>query len=362
MDNADIARIRRARQGLSAPRFADAEAVVQWLGAVQSQDYDISRWSLGQRQTGANEAVIEQAFAEGRVLRTHVLRPTWHFVAPADARWLLELTGPRIKQAMAYYEGRLELDDAIIGRAKDLIASAIAEKGPMTRNEVARVLQDGGIEAQGQRLAQIMIHAELDRVACSGPRRGKQHTYALFDQRAPASKSLPQDEALSALAIRYFASRGPATAKDFSAWSSLTVTEARRAIEMLSGSIGTAEADGRTYYWLGEAPEADASAPRAHLLQTYDEYVMGYLESRDILGQGSLFSSGRPTMANMLVVDGVVAGRWRRTLSGKNLRIDLQLERRLNASEHSALDEAIERLSGFVGLPSTIGDVEVAEA
>src|SRR5436190_19067306 len=100
-----IARDRLRHQHLSAPRFTRPEAVVKWLGAVQAQDYAGAKWALGLRMRSATDAFVERALDAGKILRTHVLRPTWHFVTPADIRWMLALTAPRVKARMAVYEG-----------------------------------------------------------------------------------------------------------------------------------------------------------------------------------------------------------------------------------------------------------------
>ena len=360
MDHSDIARLRLARHGITAPRFQSPEAVVRWLGAVQSQEYDVARWSLGQRTKTESDASVEQALSDGRILRTHVMRPTWHFVLPEDIRWLVELTAPRIRRTLAYYDRQLELDEATFTRSDSLIVAALTDAGSLTRNEIARVLSAGGIEATGQRLGHLMFHAELGCLVCSGPRKGKQHTYSLLAARAPNAKSLPRDEALAALARRFFSSHGPATPKDFAVWANLTLTDARRGLEMLAGAVETLTVDGRSYWLLGESTPPDADAPRAQLLQGYDEYIMGYNETKDVFGYGSTgyIRAGLPPMTHALVIDGRVAGHWRRTQTPKAITVDLQLYRRLNPTDLAATETAIQRFGNFVGMPASIGTVD----
>jgi hypothetical protein len=201
---------RLANQRLTSTTFQKAAEVVTWLGAVQAQDYTGATWGLALRARGLTAGAIEREFAAGRILRTHVMRPTWHFVAAADIRWLQALTGPRVRALTAYYARQLEIDTRLMTRVRTIVEAALAGRNDLTREELSgRLLSDGRITATGQRLAHIVMELELDAVVCSGPRRGKQFTYALVDERAPKARVLPRDEALAELAARYFRSHGP---------------------------------------------------------------------------------------------------------------------------------------------------------
>jgi hypothetical protein len=102
---------RLANQHLTGRPLATPESVVERLGAVQAQDYAGAKWAIAQRTAGATDADVEAALSEGRLLRTHVLRPTWHIVTAAELRWMLDLTAPRVRARMAVYDRRLGLDD-----------------------------------------------------------------------------------------------------------------------------------------------------------------------------------------------------------------------------------------------------------
>ena len=234
-----IARRRFASQQLIAPTLRSAVEVVRALGAVQAQDYPNAKWAIGQRTTGLIDADIEQAFGRGQILRTHVLRPTWHFVLPEDARWLLELTGPRVQASMASYDRKLGLDAQTFRKSHAILERALRDGHQLTRTELRETLQRAGVKVpSGHHAGNLLMRAELDRVVISGARRGKQFTYALFDERVPAAPSRDRDEALGELASRYFATRSPATVHDFSWWSGLSMGDARRAIEIVGGGGG----------------------------------------------------------------------------------------------------------------------------
>ena len=144
-----------------------------------------AKWSVGSRAQRATDADIERAFDAGEILRTHVLRPTWHFVLPADIRWLLTATAPRVQARCAYRYRQLGLDAATLRRGDEALAAALRGGADLTRAEAAAVLAAAGIDAAGQRLPYLLMHAELEAVVCSGPRKGKQHTWALLEERAP---------------------------------------------------------------------------------------------------------------------------------------------------------------------------------
>ncbi len=219
MNSFNIAHQRLRNEHLGGIPFQTPEEVVQWFGAVQAQDYGGAKWAVAERATGATNAALDRLFTEGAILRTHMMRPTWHFVLPADIRWMLALTSPRVHAMNAYYYRQVELDDAIFQRSNDVLAQALQGGIQLTRAEIAQAYKAAGINASGMRLAYFLMHAELDAIICSGGLRGKQFTYSWFDERVPATNTLDHDEALAELTRRYFTSHGPALVQDFAWWS-----------------------------------------------------------------------------------------------------------------------------------------------
>ena len=182
---------------------------------MQAQDYEMSKWAMGVRLPNQTEGILEAALNNGEVLRTHLLRPTWHLVAPKDIRWMLALSKPQIEKIVAGYNERLGLDIATRSKSNDIIEKALTQRPNLTRNELMEILGHHDIQASDIRAAHLMFHAELTGLVCSGIRKGKQLTYALLDTRTPLTKPLHRDEALAELAKRYFQSHAPATVKDF---------------------------------------------------------------------------------------------------------------------------------------------------
>ena len=349
---------RLANQRLLGSNLPDAPAVVAWLGAVQAQEYAAARWSLGQRTAALTASDVDAVFNAGTILRTHVLRPTWHFVTPADIGWMLTLTAPRVQQVDAHAYRQFELDASTRSRARTLIARALKDGAALTRAELARALRRGGIVASGPRLGLIAIDAEVSKVMCSGPLRDRQFTYASWDTRVPRSKTMPREEALAALTRRYFVSRGPATVKDFAWWSGLTIRDVKIGIELLGKSIER-ERRGDVEYWSVETGTLGPHrGPLAHLLPTYDEYLIAY-KDRDVIGS-SRFAM-RSQFTNHLAIDGMVAGAWRAAASHNGFAIEAQFRRRLTRGERDALDRAIERYGSFLEAPVTLKEREAGE-
>lgn len=333
--HARILRARLRHQHLLSPPAAGAADVVRRLGAVQAQEYPGARLSLALRSRSLSRTAVDEALAAGEILRTHVLRDTWHLVAADDIRWLVTATRPRIlKRNEAMYR-RFGLDARTLDRTAKILAVGLRGGRHLKRAELGSLLGAHGIDAEGTRLAYILMHAELELLVCSGAPAGKQQTYALLDERVPQGAPPTGDEALAELARRFFSSRGPATTKDFAWWASLTVTSAGHAVERAEGGLVRVEVDGRTYW---SPPLRSPSRRRvvAHLLPTYDEYLVAYPESRDVAGA----RLGVPAV----LVDGRFAGTWRRRPGGE---LELLLERRLDDAEQEAVDDAVARSRTF---------------
>jgi hypothetical protein len=358
MEDADLARLRLRQQHLLGTPATSMEAVIGELGAVQAQEFAVSKWSLARRTRGqVTEAQFDRAFAEGRILRTHALRPTWHFVLPADIRWIMAATAPRVHAMNAHYYRTLGVDEACTRRTQRLLRQELAGGQYLTRQEIGAVFARDGLHAQGHLLGYIMGRAELDLVVCNGPMRGKQHTYALVDERVPPGPTLTADQALAELTRRYFVSHGPATVRDFMWWASLTAAGVRRGLEMVGGELQRLEAGGRTY-WLSKRParRTPSEVPTVHLLGAYDEYVVAYTESKPLLALAGLSAvpPGRETYLHAVVFDGQVVGHWRRLVARKEIVLEARLRRRLSREARLALQDEVDRFARFAQQPTRL--------
>jgi len=350
----DVCGQRLAGQHLVKQRLERSSEVVQLLGGVQAQDYAAAKWALAQRTRGVTDTEVEREINDGAILRTHVLRPTWHFVTPADIRWMLELTGPRVRALLGHYDRQLELDGAVLRRSRAVFTKTLRDGKHLTRAELAQALTKSGVRADGtQRLAHLVMHAELDGLICSGPRRGKQFTYALLDERVPPAKKLSRDEALIELARRYFATRGPATIDDFAWWSGLTRTDSKRAVEGQATLEQTTISDRK--YWFQPSPRTVKSgSPVARLLPNYDEYFIG-LKDRAAIQTKLDMADAKGTLSflrgHIATIDGQIVGGWGRTLKGKSAILTVRPLIQLGEAEHAAITREVEKFARFLELP-----------
>ncbi|HYB96732.1 MAG TPA: winged helix DNA-binding domain-containing protein [Vicinamibacterales bacterium] len=348
---------RLHHQQLIDPKRRQPAEVVSLLCAVQAQDYPAAKWAIGLRSAGCQDPDVEQAFNDGLILRTHVLRPTWHFVTPNDIRWLLALSAPRIHAANAYYYRQSELDAKTFAKSCAMLHRTLEGGKTLTRAELAVYLERAKVPAAGLKLAYIMMHAELEGVICSGPRRGKQFTYALLDERAPDARTLDRQEALSELARRYFASHGPATVRDFAWWAGLTIKEAQQGVESNGKMLEPTTIDGRVY-WTAEGTNGSSTrSSGALLLPNYDEYLIAYRDRTPVVDSAraaNIVARSNGAFANHLVLDGRLAGSWSRTLKAGSVLIEVAPYIKLNAAQTRAVRAAADCYGEFLGLPATL--------
>jgi hypothetical protein len=335
----DKSSLRLHNHKLSQTSFHDPAEVVAYLGAVQAQDYAGAKWALGLRLIGATDATIEQAFNEGHILRTHMMRPTWHFVTPADLGWMLDLTAARVHKVNAGMYAKLELDAAVFALCQDTLIKVLRGGNWLTRAELGTALEQVGIHAQGQRLSYLMMHAELDQVICSGGRRGKQFTYALLDERAPNTQRLPRDAALAELSRRYFTSHGPATVHDFAWWSGLTITEAKTGLE----------SDGKQFWYVSD--QELSSMPETLLLPPYDEYSIAYKDYSAVFEPRFFVQAKNNVYGGSMVSQGQIIGYWHRTLSPRSVSVQFAPFRPLTPAETDGFVTAAQRYADHLALP-----------
>ena len=356
----DLLSERLRNQHLTRPDRQKPAQVVAWLGAMQAQDFAAAKWAVGLRAPGCSSTDIEQAFNDGAILRTHVLRPTWHFVTPADIRWMLALSAPRVHAANAYYYKQSGLDAKMFARGCAMMHRVLDDGEPMTRAELAVVLKRAKVPADGLKLAYLMMHAELEGVITSGPRRGKQFTYALLDQRAPKGKTLDRQDAVAELAKRYFVSHGPATIRDFVWWSGLTVKEAELGIEAVKPRLQQDEIDGRTHRRAKARVTAASKGCQALLLPNYDEYLIAYKDRGAVVEDAraaNIVARSGGAYPHHLVIDGRLVGSWTRTLKENAVLIEVAPYRKLTPAQTRAVMSAADCYGDFLGVPLTLSVV-----
>jgi hypothetical protein len=320
------------------------------MGAVQAQDYNAAKWALALRMCAATNDVVEDAFNNGEILRTHLLRPTWHFVTPDDIRWLLKLTAPRVNLRSGPNYRKLELDTDVFKRSNKALTRALKGGKHLTRSALRTALNSVGVDARDSiRAAHILLRAELDGVVCSGPRIGKQFTYALLDERVPATKPLSREEALAKLTRRYFTSHGPATLQDYAWWSGLSVADIKRGIELLGRELEKTSVDGNVY-WSTPTAKTPRALNSTHLLPVYDEYFVAYKDRQTGFTPNNGLTNW-DLLGPTVISNGIAVGTWKRTDEKNAVTISLNLTRTLSAAEKLALAKAVDRFAAFLDAP-----------
>jgi hypothetical protein len=331
---------RLEAHGLGTSRFAGPADVVRALGAVQAQEPPGAAWAIAQRTTEPSRDAVAAALDAGDVLRSHALRPTWHILARDDLRWMQAATAERVERAVGTWYREFGLDAAELERTDRIIEAALPRDGARTRPELTAELAAAGVDtAEPVRVQHILLHAEVACVITSGPMRGTVATYALVDDRAPASGALRPADPLAELARRYLAGHGPASAGDFAWWSGMTLTAARAAIASIAGGLRTDTVDGIEYWSLADAPDA-AEPAEILLLPAYDEFVVGYADRSQFTPEGF---TGNPVFQNVIVRRGVIAGTWEPNAAG----CAPEFITAPSSADRAALAAAVERYEHF---------------
>jgi hypothetical protein len=275
-----ISQQRLFNQHVHGTEFDSAKELVHWMGAIQAQDYQMAKYAIGVRLKKTTDQTIEDAINKGEIIRTHVLRPTWHFTAAEDIRWMLELTAKNLNRALSSNNKRLELDEKIFRKSHILIEKLLRGGKHLTRKEIMAALEKKGIKTDDLRSSHIMFRAETDLVVCNGIKKDKQFTYALFDERIPSTKKKTREEALAELALRYFKSHGPATLQDFTWWSGLSVADAKRGLEAIKSNL-VSEKYGEYILWFGADRDfkKKKNNPLVYL-PSFDEFLISYKSRR----------------------------------------------------------------------------------
>ena len=317
MKQNDIARLRLANQRLTRAAFASPVEVVRWFGAMQSQDLPASLYAIGLRMNGATEFIVESALTDGSIVRSWPMRRTIHCMAAEDVRWMIRMLAPRGIARMKPYHRAMKITDEDLERVGRVLESALVREPRLTRAELYQRLNDEGVATNTpdvpMRALHLLVHWAQAGLICLAARRGKQPTFALLDNWTPRGRDLSGDDALMELAIIYFRAHGPATVKDFSWWSGLTMAEASRATRLAGDLLRSATIDGIEYWLMRDAPAAPAGSLPLLLLPPFDEFTVAYAD-RSVTADPSLLPSIGHGLAPNILVNGRIAGTWKRTI------------------------------------------------
>lgn len=350
MTPADISNIRLKNQQIAHSRFETAKDLVSWMGVMQAQDYAMSKWALGTRLPGSTDISVEKAIDNGDIIRTHLLRPTWHLASSDDIYWMLELSSPQIKTVLKPRLKELELSETVLSKSNTIMEKALSGNNHLTREELAVLLNDAGIATNDNRLSHIMVQAEMEGIVCSGATKSKKQTYALLQERVPKTKNFTKEEALAKLARAYFSSHGPATLQDFIWWSGLPVKEARAALEIIKPAFITETIDAETYYLPNDFLMPERNQPSLYLLPAFDEFLISYKNRTASL----LPENHKKTVSNngifypIIVLNGKVVGLWKRTVKKEAVIIETDFFHPDNPGIEQLFKEKTEAFGSFL--------------
>lgn len=330
--------------------------MVAWMGVMQAQDYAMSKWAVGIRLPSAAEKTIEAAIHKGEILRTHLLRPTWHLVTAEDIYWMLALSAPKLKGLVKARHKETGLTPAVLKKTNSIIEKALTKHGHLTRNELLQEFKKVKIPVENNRSSHIFFWAEMEGLICSGQLKDKEPTYTLLQEWVPKKKELAKEEAIALLAQKYFNSHGPATLSDFVWWSGLTITAARQALEAIKDQLQEEKIAGQSY-WL---PASVAVTPKkqnsVYLLPAYDEYIISYKDRTAIfpkeLHKTAISNNGyfRP----VIVVNGQVTGIWKRSQQKGKLLIEAQFFKAVPKAIQPLVTKAGKAYGDFLGQPTEV--------
>lgn len=358
----DIAQQRLISQCIAGSRFSTPGELVSWMGAVQAQDYAMARWALGIRLPGSTLEVVEQAVDRGEIFRTHVLRPTWHWVSAENIYWMLDLAAPRIKMSLKSRHRQLGISPEVIKKSNRLIEKALAPDRHLLREELVDAFKKAGISTEDNRASHLLLSAELDGLIASGRLRNGKPTYALLEARASRRGRISREEAAACLARNYFRSHGPATLDDFIWWSGLTTAEARKGLEAVKSELTNVSVDSGAY-WFSEvlSSEKHTSPGAVYLSPAFDEIVISYKNRSMIISQEhhkrAISANGifRPT----IIVNGVAKGTWKITMKKDRAIIGVRLfDPAGDSFSGTALVEAANAFGNFLGKEISIRQVD----
>jgi hypothetical protein len=351
MNFSDIVKHRLVNQQIADKKFQSAQKLLEWMGAMQAQDYNMVKWGIGARIPNSLHTQILDEFNKGKILRTHLMRPTWHMVSSNDIYWMLQLTVPQIKTVTKTRHKDLGLTHEVINKSLNIIEKSLEREGHLTREELIGELTRAKIQTDNNRASHIMLCAEMEKLVCSGPVKNEKQTYALLEKRVEKRISLYPDEALCNLAAKYFQSHGPASIDDFVWWSGLKVADAKKGLEMNKKDLSFEKIKQETYWFKESQPILDFSLNSVYLLPAFDEYIISYRhrhaavvfeDSRKVMSSNGIF---RP----IIVINGQVSGVWKREIRRDKVLIEIDLFDAFNDETILRVKEQVEQFASFVG-------------
>ncbi|MEP7134595.1 MAG: winged helix DNA-binding domain-containing protein [Chloroflexota bacterium] len=350
MNSTDLVSARLISQHIAGTKFKTVKELVRWMGAMQAQDFAMVKWAVGVRLPNSTEQTVETAINNGEIIRTHLLRPTWHLVSADDIYWLLALSAPQLRSSVNSRHKELGLSETVISKSNSVLERSLRDGNHLTREELAAEFGKAKINTLDNRLSHLLMQAELDGVVCSGATKNGKPAYALLEERVPRTKSLTKDEALEKLAQKYFTSHCPATLQDFVWWSGLPVGDAKRALELVKPDLISETINSQTYWFDKSFSVPKFSKESVYLLPAFDEFTISYKDRSAALP----FEDQKKTISDngifrpIVVINGQVTGVWKRTIKKDKVIVEVKLFKQPSKAIKSLIENAAAQIGKFL--------------
>lgn len=351
MTTTDIAMMRLYNQQLSASELKTPQEIVAHMGAMQAQDFTMAKWAIGTRCAGCTEADVNMAIDRCQLIRTHVLRPTWHLVSSDDIYWMLELSAPQIKSILKSYDKMAGVHESVHAKSLPILEKALSGNKSLTRDELKLHLDAADIDTSGNKTSHILQMAETIGLICSGGTVGNKQKYSLLEERVPKTAAISREEALALLAKRYFTSHGPATLADFTWWSGLSISAAKKALESVKDLFLSEEVEGQTYWFPSHTLPAIDKKASINILPSFDEFLISYKDRTASISKENqkMAFSNNGIFWPIVLVSGQVVGNWKRTIKKDKLSIGVSYFIPQKKTIQKAIEDEFETYAGFLG-------------
>lgn len=356
MTHSDISHYRMVSQKLYKTSPCSPQEIVKHFGAMQAQDYAMAKWAIGCR-CDSSEKEIEEAINSAQIIRTHILRPTWHFVSAEDIYWMMELSAPQVKRFTISGAKKFGYDEKKLNQINSSIEKLLAGNNHLTRDEIMQELDIKKTSKEDFLSAAIMMHAELDGLVCNGKMKGKQITYALLEERVPKPKTkLSKEEALEKLALRYFESHGPATLSDFSWWSGFAPTICKKAINAIELQLNQITIDNQIYWFKKKGLELHRFRESVLFLPAFDEILISYKtrEASFLPEHQSKIFTNNGIFKPIILENGKVIGIWKRTFKKDHAKIETEFFNETEISKKHIIFEGIKSFEKYLDTKTII--------
>jgi hypothetical protein len=346
----DISILRLINQQIAVSKFNTVKEIAGWMGALQAQDFKMSKWAFGVRLKGSKEPAINKAIDSGEIIRTHLLRPTWHFSSSGDVSWLLELTAAQIKASAKSRDKQLGLTDSIFRKSNNIIEKSLRNGDHLTREELVSQLISANIDVGENRASHLLLRAEMEGIICSGRLKDDKQTYVLLPLWIPKTKSFYRDEALKELARRYFTSHGPATLQDFNWWSGLSSSDSKLALELNKADLHSEVIENQSYWFADSSILPKKDPDEIYLLPAYDEFLISYRDRSASLPSSnqSKAVSNNGIFYPTIVKSGRILGTWKHSANRERVILEMNIFDKHDPGKELDFTEAAARYAKFI--------------